>query len=423
MTDFSKLKALYIALIVTTVVGLGLDLELTRLHYELHNAPKKASYCTLNQTVDCAAVELSRYAVLFRVPMSAWAAVFHLLVLGLLIWAVVRKEAGFALGSVGLAALFGLGVSGYMAYISLFVLKKLCLLCTGLYAVALIFAIFSFVALGRAERGLFSAFAADIKTFLATPSASAPGVIVLLGLTGGLVVGYPKLYKPITPIQPKKELRSAVNSGVEKGHPWIGPWSPKMKLKPVDIIEISDYECPYCRMFHLQLRNYLAGKKLPIRLFHMNYPLGRDCNSTLRAALESAGRGGDVHKSACEAAKSALCALEQKKFWEVNDTFFVNQEILTRGDIDLLLQKVGVDRDKLKRCVESEETAKKLEEEMRFARKLGLMGTPTYVVKNATEAQCKLLAGKLTDTYCRLENGLDPEKVPTVIKVMQLPAK
>lgn len=284
MTDFSKLKALYIALIVTTVVGLGLDLELTRLHYELHNAPKKASYCTLNQTVDCAAVELSRYAVLFRVPMSAWAAVFHLLVLGLLIWAVVRKEAGFALGSVGLAALFGLGVSGYMAYISLFVLKKLCLLCTGLYAVALIFAIFSFVALGRAERGLFSAFAADIKTFLATPSASAPGVIVLLGLTGGLVVGYPKLYKPITPIQPKKELRSAVNSGVEKGHPWIGPWSPKMKLKPVDIIEISDYECPYCRMFHLQLRNYLAGKKLPIRLFHMNYPLGRDCNSTLRAA-------------------------------------------------------------------------------------------------------------------------------------------
>lgn len=60
---------------------------------------------------------------------------------------------------------------------------------------------------------------------------------------------------------------------------------------------------------------------------------------------------------------------------------------------------------------------------MRFARKLGLMGTPTYVVKNATEAQCKLLAGKLTDTYCRLENGLDPEKVPTVIKVMQLPAK
>ncbi|MCA9521001.1 MAG: thioredoxin domain-containing protein [Myxococcales bacterium] len=421
MTDFSKLKGLYIALFVTTVVGLGLDVELTRLHYEVHTGPKKASYCTLNKTVDCAAVELSKYAVLVQVPMSAWAALFHLLVLGLVGWGLARKEAGFTLGVVALSALFGLGVSGYMAYISLLVLKKLCLLCTGLYAVAVIFALLSIVALKRAELGLLGAVSNDVKVFIQSPGASVPGLVVLIAMTGGLVVGYPKLYKPMTAIQPKKELRAKMNAGIEKGHPWIGPWTAKMKVPPVDIIEISDYECPYCRMFHLQLRNFFAGgKPLPVRLFHMNYPLGRDCNSTLRAALESSGRGGDVHKQACEAAKTALCALEQNKFWEVNDTFFVNQEILARGDIDLLLQKVDLDRAKLKSCVESDKTREKLESEMRFARKLGLMGTPTYVVMNASEAQCKLLTGKLTDGYCMLSNGLDPEKLPTVIKVMQV---
>ena len=78
---------------------------------------------------------------------------------------------------------------------------------------------------------------------------------------------------------------------------------------PVWVIEVSDFQCPYCKQWHDQ--TYAAFrdqyvKTGKVRLAYVNFPLSS-------------------HAHAWPAAESAMCAGAQGKFWQMHDALFTTQ--------------------------------------------------------------------------------------------------
>jgi protein-disulfide isomerase len=81
---------------------------------------------------------------------------------------------------------------------------------------------------------------------------------------------------------------------------------------PVTVYELSDFQCPYCRQFTLELfpeieRDYIRTGK--VRWVFVNLPLT------------------ELHPNAAAAAEVGLCAARQEKFWPVHDLLFLHQRV------------------------------------------------------------------------------------------------
>ena len=79
---------------------------------------------------------------------------------------------------------------------------------------------------------------------------------------------------------------------------------------PVWVIEVSDFQCPYCKQWHDQTYKKLRDEFVntgKVRLAYVNFPLAQ-------------------HAHAGPAAEGAMCASAQGKFWEMHDALFTTQE-------------------------------------------------------------------------------------------------
>src|SRR6185369_12651734 len=78
---------------------------------------------------------------------------------------------------------------------------------------------------------------------------------------------------------------------------------------PVWVIEVSDFQCPYCKQWHDETYPMLRDQYVKtgkIRLAYVNFPLA-------------------MHAHAFPAAEAAMCAGAQDKFWQMHDALFSSQ--------------------------------------------------------------------------------------------------
>src|ERR1700704_6511223 len=78
---------------------------------------------------------------------------------------------------------------------------------------------------------------------------------------------------------------------------------------PVWVIEVSDFQCPYCKQWHDQTYAAFRDQYVntgKVRLAYVNFPLSS-------------------HAHAWPAAESAMCAGAQGKFWQMHDALFTTQ--------------------------------------------------------------------------------------------------
>ena len=145
---------------------------------------------------------------------------------------------------------------------------------------------------------------------------------------------------------------------------------------PVWVIEVSDFQCPYCKQWHDQtypaLRDQLVrtGK---IRLAYVNFPLS-------------------IHAHAFPAAEAAMCAGAQDKFWQMHDGLFASQARWensgTPGTVfDSLAQSTGVDMKRWRQCVTSGTMRPLIEADHDRASRAGASATPSFMIGD------KLLTG------------------------------
>src|SRR5512140_2620310 len=84
-----------IPVILLAALGIGVSIAIDIVHQRLTADVNYTSFCNVNATVNCDVVLGSRYAELFAIPISRWALLYYLTVIG----------AGTATAAVGSAKL------------------------------------------------------------------------------------------------------------------------------------------------------------------------------------------------------------------------------------------------------------------------------------------------------------------------------
>src|SRR6266508_3683243 len=138
-------------------------------------------------------------------------------------------------------------------------------------------------------------------------------VFTVLAFAAGVLIGYIAWgYNTQTVLVPSQAIvqtapppESRVYKIDTKGYPSLGPAD-----APIEIVEFSDYQCPYCYRWHVQVyKNLLAAYPGKIRFVYRNFPLS-------------------FHQNAFASAEAALCAGDQNFYWKFHDLLFSKQAIL-----------------------------------------------------------------------------------------------
>jgi protein-disulfide isomerase len=144
------------------------------------------------------------------------------------------------------------------------------------------------------------------------------------------------------------------------GEPTKGDKNAKLTL-----VEFSEYQCPFCGR---HVRDTFPNiDKEYIQTGKVKYVF-RDL------PLES------IHKNAFKAAEASHCAGEQKKYWEMHDRLFSNQNALEPAMLTAHAQAIGIDSKKFQTCLDSGKYAEQIRKDIAEANKYGITGTPTTVI-------------------------------------------
>ncbi len=133
------------------------------------------------------------------------------------------------------------------------------------------------------------------------------------------------------------------------------------KNAPVTLVLFSDFECPFCTRVEptiTQLEKEYAGK---IRVVWKNFPL-------------------EFHKNAKPAAKAALAAGEQGKFWEMHGKLFQNQRALDRPNLEKYAQELGLDMSRFKAALDGPKFDAQIADDMKEAASVEVTGTPASFI-------------------------------------------
>jgi protein-disulfide isomerase len=149
----------------------------------------------------------------------------------------------------------------------------------------------------------------------------------------------------------------------------------------ITLVEYGDYQCPHCRRAYPLVKRLLEEKGEELNFVFRNFPLKK------------------IHPLAFSAAVSAEAAGKQKKFWEMHDVIFENQNKITAHFLLILAGEIGLDIAQLERDLQSEEIRIKIENDFYSGILSGVNGTPSFFINGS-----RLLA--YDETYESLLNAI-----------------
>ena len=130
----------------------------------------------------------------------------------------------------------------------------------------------------------------------------------------------------------------------------------------ITLVEYGDFECPYCGEAYPIVKEIQKMKGDVLRFVFRNFPLS------------------EMHQYALHSAYAAEAAGKQDKFWEMHDLLFENQENLDDKDLKLYAEELSLDMNKFAKDMDSDEVAKKVQEDIMGGIKSGVNGTPTFFI-------------------------------------------
>jgi protein-disulfide isomerase len=138
---------------------------------------------------------------------------------------------------------------------------------------------------------------------------------------------------------------------------------------PVWVIEVSDFQCPYCKQWHEQTYKKLLDEYVntgKVRLAYVNFPLAQ-------------------HAHAGPAAEAAMCAGAQGKFWEMHDALFTSQDKWARLPstatyFQSLARATGVDLPRWLECMRSGKMRPWIQADHDRAERAGAASTPSFMI-------------------------------------------
>ena len=144
----------------------------------------------------------------------------------------------------------------------------------------------------------------------------------------------------------------------------------------ITVIEFFDYNCGYCKRGLPEVQKLINGDK-KVRFVFKELPI--------------------LSKGSLEAAKVALAAKRQGKYWEFHQALLGGKGAANQSSALRVAEALGLDMNKIKTDMESESVKNELDAETALAKKLGINGTPHFLVGN------KSIPGAPDDLHEQLE--------------------
>lgn len=136
------------------------------------------------------------------------------------------------------------------------------------------------------------------------------------------------------------------------------------------IVEYSDLECPFCKVFHQTLQQVMSvyAKDGRVAWVYRHFPIDQ------------------LHSKARKEAEATECANElggPEKFWAFTDMIYAttkSNNSLDLAELPKIAQRVGLDVKAFNACLSSGKYAAKVEADYQDAVKSGGRGTPNTIV-------------------------------------------
>ncbi len=133
------------------------------------------------------------------------------------------------------------------------------------------------------------------------------------------------------------------------------------KTAPVNIVEFSDFQCPYCSRVVPVLKEIEHRYPGKVRVAFRHYPL-------------------PFHAQAAKAAEAAECARDQGKFWEMHDKLFATQADLSLPELKKRGAELGLKAAQFGQCLDSGRTAQRVQKDRTDGESYAITGTPCFFV-------------------------------------------
>jgi len=130
----------------------------------------------------------------------------------------------------------------------------------------------------------------------------------------------------------------------------------------VTVVEFSDYQCPFCDQAEGLVKQVLEAYPKEVKLVYKQFPLTT------------------IHPQALPAAKAAVAAGRQGKYWEMHDLLFENQRQLAPEKYTEFAEKLALDVPQFQKDMESPEVLAQINRDMQDGKAADVTGTPTLFV-------------------------------------------
>jgi NhaA family Na+:H+ antiporter len=130
----------------------------------------------------------------------------------------------------------------------------------------------------------------------------------------------------------------------------------------VSVVFYGDYLCPYCRRLRqvLDRLRQALGERLAYVFRH--FPNER------------------AHPGAIFVARATEAAARQGRFWEMHDRIYEQEPPLSEKQVIEITAALGLDLERFRRDVDSDETRRRVDEDLAEGRRNGVTGTPTIFI-------------------------------------------
>lgn len=141
---------------------------------------------------------------------------------------------------------------------------------------------------------------------------------------------------------------------------------------PIVIYEVSDFQCPYCRVFWEETLPLIEAEYVETgkaRFTFLNFPLVQ------------------IHPNAAAAHEFAMCGAMQNRFWTVHDLLYRHQATWSQMADPVsfffeLADSAVLSRDRLEECLESGTVRELVRQEADLNWRAGVQSTPSFIIDN-----------------------------------------
>ena len=145
----------------------------------------------------------------------------------------------------------------------------------------------------------------------------------------------------------------------------------------ITVVEFFDYNCGYCKRGMPEIQKLIQNDNR-VRVVFKELPI--------------------LSKGSEEAAKAALAAKRQGKYWEFHQALLSSKGQANEASSLKAAEALGIDMEKFKADMKSASVSEELEQMKALAKKMGISGTPHFLVGD------KSIPGAPEDLHDQLEN-------------------